>query len=133
MQAQEYIVSTPQVRDRVSVMVGSLDLTQRFCVKISKAKSRRSLSQNALYHKWVGILGQHLGYHHDEMATELKELFLPAAGRHHFIGLDNVEKVRLTTTGLSKSDMSQYMSAIDQFAAENGVLLPHPEDAHARL
>lgn len=102
-----------------------------YTVTIQRAHATRSLEQNALYFAgYVNPLADHTGYSVQEMHAYLKARFLPAQKRRtktlllqnrqgevideHVIDLS-------TTTTLNKVEFSDYLSAIEVFAAELGV------------
>lgn len=132
MKAAEYIIRDPQHLAQIAALIAGLDVTKPKVVEIKQYRKKRTLSQNALYHKWVGILCDHFGYEHDEMCEELKRELLPPEGRYFKVGIDGSEREFRTTTKLTTKPMGEYMTAIDRFAAQHGVILPHPEDQHAR-
>lgn len=115
-------------RERALFLLQNLDITKPKVIEWSDYRKPRSISQNKLYHKWVDILGDHFGYEKEEMKEELMIAFLPAEGRVVKNGLDGSEREFLTTTKLKTDSMSAYLDAIDRFAIQNGVNLPHPQD-----
>lgn len=109
-----------------------------YTVTIQRAHATRSLEQNSLY--WVGFvqpLSEHTGYTRDEMHAYLKARFLPAEKRrmkrlllHNRQGdvIDEYEIDLSTTTTLNRIDFSEYLKAIEVFAAELGVTVGRIRD-----
>lgn len=91
-------------------------------------KASRSLSQNNLYWKWVGILAQSLGYGKNEMHEALLEAFSYPMTYKNLDGRPSRRKLR--TSEMTVDDMKAYMNDIEVFAHENGVMLPLPEERY---
>jgi len=90
-------------------------------------KDSRSIQQNSLYWKWLTIIGNDLGYHPDELHHEFIRMFAPL---YTIRGLDGKPRqIQLTTSKMNTKQMSDYMNRIDQFASENNIVLPQPDDA----
>lgn len=100
-------------------------------INIKKAKSKRSLSQNAYY--WAGVIPivrqgfKDLGYllSDEETHDVLKEKFI----QPKMIMKDDefVGNFRRTTTAMTKTEFSEYIEQIQQFGAEIlGVQIPDP-------
>ena len=100
---------------------------------ISVTKHTNSLSdrQRALYWKWVGIIGDELGYYKNETAEELKRMFITS---ETYTGTDGQShEYRRSITKLNTKDMSKLLDRISMWASsEMGIFLPHPEDAQLR-
>ena len=96
-----------------------------YMLSLEEWKSKRSLNQNALYWKWLQIIGDELGYYKDELHEEFIEAF---SDIYTIKGLDGKPKQkRLRTSKMNVQQMSTYMDRIQQFAAEQGIMLPQPE------
>jgi hypothetical protein len=97
-----------------------------YAVTVKEYKSKRSLEQNALYWKWISIIGNDLGYHKNEMHEALLEhLSIP----YTFKGIDGkVKQKQLRTSMMNTQQMSDYMFAVEQFAAEQSINLPRPDE-----
>jgi len=88
-------------------------------------KRSRSIRQNNLYWKWVTIIGNDLGYHKDELHEEFIDQFSDIYTTRDINGKPKQRRVR--TSAMNVEQMTRYMDRINQFAAENGILLPQPE------
>ena len=89
-------------------------------VIIQPHKANRSLDQNALYWKWVSIMGPELGYSKEELHETLMRKHLPPRIVETMSGPVEV----YTTTKLSVKEMSDYMERVSFTAGEMGVGLP---------
>jgi hypothetical protein len=125
-----YIVRNEQMRERVIGLLQQLDLSKPWEVRIQRHQQKRTLSQNALYWKWINevadIVSRETGQDSDDIHEFFKAKFLPSAGRKVVeIGGETVE--RRTTRALDTKDMARYMEAIEGFVvSELGILLPAP-------
>lgn len=96
-------------------------------ITIEKWKESRSAQQNRLFWKWMTIMGEDFGYHKDEMHDEMIDLFAPIyTGKDILSG--KPKQKRYTTSMMDVRQMYDFMNRIDQFAAENNIRLPQPDD-----
>jgi hypothetical protein len=94
---------------------------------IDEWKDSRSIQSNALYWKWLTIIGNDLGYHNDEIHHEFIRMFAPV---YTIRGLDGKPRqIQLTTSKMNTKQMHEYMERINQWSAENNIVLPQPDDA----
>lgn len=90
-------------------------------VIVRKHKKKRSNQQNKYY--WaavVGIPAKHYGYLPEEMHDAFKMIFL----RCHEEGKPETVK---STSSLSTVEFSEYVEKCQQWCAEQGLLIPDPE------
>lgn len=126
MRANPYIVRDEYMRSRVADLIAKLDLSRPWQVTVEPHRARRSLNQNALYHKWVGIIAADTGNSHDDAHEFLKGEFLEP--RTVEIGR-RLRQVRPSTTTLKIDEMSAYMNQVQAWAGSTlGIILPTPED-----
>lgn len=91
-------------------------------VKIENQISTRSLSQNALYWLYLGVIEQETG----NTAHDLHELFRRTLLPPKFIKVMGKEiKIPMSTTELKKTAFGEYL---DKIAAESGVPIPDTEE-----
>lgn len=112
-------------RDRLGYAIRHL-ADGEHAVQFSGWKEDRSLRQNALYWKWLSIIGNELGYHKDELHEEFLERFsYPITYRT----LDGKPKQRLLrSSAMNVEQMSAYMDRIFQFCLQElNINLPIPE------
>lgn len=109
--------------------VADLPADQVWEIRIRRYKPSRSLQQNALYWKWLGIIAQDTGHDADEIHEFCKIKFLPPV----FVEINGeVHEARRTTTKLKVDEMSAYMDRVYAWAtSELGMVLPIPEERHA--
>ena len=120
------IVRDERSRSIAIELIGKLNLSKAWEVVIRPRKSKRSLDQNALYHKWVSIVADETGNTHDAIHEWAKAQFLPP--RLATVG-GVVKEYRPSTTKLTVAEMSDYMTRFSAWAATDlGLALPHPDD-----
>jgi len=70
------IIANEQIRNRAMAIVEKLpvDGTVEVCIKLHKRN--RSVDQNAIYWKWLTVIGNDLGNTKDEQHDIYKEMFL---------------------------------------------------------
>ena len=117
-------------RKRFVEHIQSLNIDKPWIASIKRKTKKRSLSQNALFHKWVDFIAKEVGYEvwdGDRMKEELKLVCQCPATK--YIGLDGTEREERSTSKLSTADMAEFMTRVERFAAsELGIVLPNPED-----
>lgn len=96
-----------------------------YAIVIKEWKSKRSLDQNALYWKWITIIGEELGYYKNEMHETFLDAYAPVQTIRDLEGKPKQKSVR--SSQMTVKQMSDYMMQIEQFAAENNIAIPHPE------
>lgn len=113
-------------RAHAIALISKLDLSKRWKVTVARHQNKRSLNQNSLYWKWLGIIAQETGHEADELHEYFKAKFLPPV----FVELEGeAEAIRRSTTKLNTQDMSDYMDKVNAFAASQlGIILPQPDD-----
>jgi len=126
MQAQKIILRDEALRQRAIDVIRLLKIEPMVLeVVIRPHKRNRSLDQNALYWKWLQIIGDYLGYTKDEMHVLLRYKFLGHEERE-IAG----EKILVlpSTTKLNVGEMWDYLNDIERFALSLGIRLPSMED-----
>lgn len=102
-------------------------------VTVKKKTKKRSLSQNALYHKWIDDARKEealSGWDHDDLDDALKERC--DCPRHVYTGFDGTEKSRRSTSNANSREMADYMDRVYRFlVGEYGIYLTLPEDQGA--
>ena len=90
-------------------------------INIQSIRHTRSLNQNKYY--WgviIKMLGDEFGYIAEEMHDALRMRFLQV----HTNKLPTIK----STTELSTKEMEEYLSKIRQWASEQGIFLPLPNE-----
>lgn len=142
------IIASESHRNRAVAMVQSAPLG--FEVTVKERKKDRSTDQNALYWKWLTIIGMELGESKEEIHERMKSDYLvhiyerddpEYSAMIHAIrevwrsgmkveaaGLrKQIVKLTSTTTATVKQ-MTEYMTEVERFAASMAIRLPSPED-----
>jgi len=100
---------------------------EKAVISLKEDRMNRTQRQNALYWMWVKIIADESGYTRDAMHDILRDKFL---GYRTVKTKDKVIEVLRSTTGLNVEDMKDYLTEIDMFATEFGMMLPRPEDLY---
>jgi hypothetical protein len=124
------VIYNSKVKARVKTLIECLPEDGTMKVSISKVEKNRSLAQNRLLWKWMGVMGNALGYTKQEMHDVLCCEIL---GFYHIKGLrGEVRHILNTTKNLSVDEFAQFLSHAERIASEQGIVLPHPEDEYYR-
>lgn len=127
MSREPYIVRSIEQRDAIASLVGKLDMSKPWSVTVEPYRKKRSLNQNALYWKWVGIIARETGNSNDDVHEALKAKFCPPRS----ITLGDEERQIRSTAKATTAEMQAYMDQVYAFATtELGILLPIPEEMH---
>jgi hypothetical protein len=122
-------ITIHNVQDRVRVkgLIDQLSPHKTWVVEIKQKTHRRTISQNSLYWKWIGVIADDTGNDADTLHEFFKGKFLPPMEKQ----VGNEAFLYRTTTKLPIEDMSAYMTRVQAFAgAELGIMLPQPEEQH---
>lgn len=119
-------IANESSRERAIEVLKALDLSKPWTVAIRPEKTKRSLNQNALYHKLVGIIAEDTGESHARVHEWIKGEFLPP----EFITIDGkTRECRKSTTELDTKEMSRLIDRVYAFGtSELGLILPVPDD-----
>ena len=114
-------------RQRCISLIAGLNIEKKWAVTVERYKKKRTLSQNALYHKWVGIIAQETGNDHDDVHDEFKRRWVPPKEIEIFGEI----RMRQSTTDFDTPGMTEFMERVYAFSvSELGILLPLPEEQH---
>ncbi len=143
------ILKSQQIKDRACHIINQAGYEKPLEVVIREHKADRSAAQNALYFKWITIIGSDLGETKDELHERYKGLFLVRiferddpeyaemiAALRRLYKEDKEQGsflfkqiVKLTsTTKANVSQFSEYLSDIEADARRLNIFLPHPDD-----
>lgn len=115
-------------RKRALDLIASLSLEKPWQITVEPHRKQRSLSQSALYHKWVGIVADYTGHSHDEIHEFAKSEFLAP----RVVDVNGKRIEYRSTTKLDTMAMSNFMTAFYAWAtSELGLFLPVPEEQFA--
>jgi hypothetical protein len=147
---QKIAITSEELRARALTIIKGLPLSPVYEIDIREHKKDRSVEQNALYWKWLTVIGNDLGETKEDLHERYKDKFLvhiyerddPDYGamvqtlrriykqgmKEQSISLHK-QIVSLTSTSTATvKQMSEYMEAIEHDAASLAIRLPHPED-----
>ena len=125
----DLLIRTEGQRDAARKVLEGIALDGKaWAFSLKRKQKARSLSQNALYWKWMDKIADETGHTKDELHEAVARMFLPLKS----LDLGGEERfVAQTTTKLSVTKMSEYMDRIHAWAATDlGVHLPIPEEQH---
>lgn len=121
-------ITTEAQRGAVIQALSMLNLEKPWVIEIKRKTKKRTLSQNALYHKWVGIFAVETGNDHDDMHEFFKAKWCPVKA----IELAGETCEIRSTKKLNTQEMTAYMDKVYAFiVGEFGILLPLPEEQAA--
>ena len=148
--SQKIIIVSEEHRNRVLTIIKALPLEPLTEIIIQEHKRNRSVEANALYWKWLTIIGNELGESKEEIHERYKDKFLVQIYER-----DNPEYAEMiqslrsiwqqgmksealnlrkrivaltSTTTATVKQMSEYMTSIEHDAASLAIMLPHPDD-----
>src|SRR3990167_5823979 len=114
-------------RQRIIGLIAKLSLSKPWEVTVARKTKKRTLSQNALYHQWVGIIAKETGNDHDDVHDEFKRRWVPPKEIEIFGEI----RMRQSTTDFATAGMTEFMERVYAFSvSELGILLPLPEEQH---
>jgi hypothetical protein len=145
------ILKTPELKRRAVEVISALAIDGPLMeVVIREHKKNRSLDANALYWKWLTVIGAELGESKDDLHERFKEKWLVTiyerddpeyaemlqslravyrqGMRTEALALRKRIVALTSTTTATVAQMSEYMASVEHFAAETGIRLPFPEE-----
>lgn len=128
MKDQTVIIRDDATRRRVAAIIASLPLNLPWSITWGPHKKRRSLSQNALYWKLVGVLASETGHTPDEIHEVIKQRFLTP----RVVEVNGQAFEVRSTAKLTTSEFSDLTSRVYAMGAEMGIYLPAPEEMGMR-
>lgn len=117
----------PAATEEAHRAIDALDQSRKWVVEIKPHRKRRSLSQNALFHKWCQVIADETGESDPENTKiVLKDILLPKK----VIAVGKAERlVSPGTSTLSVGEMAEFMTKVQAFAATQlGINLPSTDD-----
>lgn len=108
---------SPHNLDNFISKLKALDLENvRYVATVIEKKTSRSIEANRRLWALYTDLGDHIGEHPDKVHELMKYKFLRS---HDLINMEHVEIMK-STTKLTTSEMADFQSRIEQWAAEIG-------------
>jgi len=130
--SSQFIISSSQYLPTVMKELETLIDKHGFIKMVVTAGSNKSVSQNNLFWMWMTEMANYFASKGVENSTkdQMHDLMC-----HKFLGnitltVGKTEITRLKSLrDLDKGDMLHFMRQIDEWSADHGVLLTHPEDS----
>ena len=130
--SSQFIISSSQYLPSVMKELETLIDKHGFIKMVVTAGSNKSVSQNNLFWMWTTEMANYFASKGVENSTkdQMHDLMC-----HKFLGnitvtVGKTEITRLKSLrDLDKGDMLHFMRQIDEWSADHGVLLTHPEDS----
>ena len=117
-----FVIKQKSDKEKVIAYLNRLPIRELgYKIDIQTIRHTRSLNQNKYY--WgviIKMLGDEFGYIAEEMHDALRMRFLQV----HTNKLPTIK----STTELSTKEMEEYLSKIRQWASEEGIFLPLPNE-----
>lgn len=127
MAGQVIRLTDRQIQKRCASHILALDLSQGWEVEVRKPKRKRSLNQNALMHKWFGVIADEIGDDLESVKEDYITMYSPRIERENVNG-ETVMKPKRTSE-MDKTEMSDFMAKIQAHAGGFlGIMLPDPRD-----
>lgn len=125
-------INDDEQRRRAIDAILRCNLTKPMTMTLMPFESKRTLSANNLYWQWLTVMATHFSqkagpFSRDDMHELLKHKFLGYQDEKT-LGKTVIPRQLKSTAKLTKGEMSHYMEQVDAWAADNGCLLPRPED-----
>ena len=130
--SSQFIISSRQYLPSVMAEIEEMVEKHGFVKLVVSAGSNRSISQNNLFWMWMTEMAEHFASKGVENSTkdQMHDLMC-----HKFLGniTVTVGKTQITRLkslrDLDKGDMLHFLRQIDEWSADHGLLLTHPEDS----
>lgn len=128
------IMRTDATRERALHLITSLPVNldkPLWQVIIKPYKKNRSLDQNNLLHMWIQAVANETGNDLETVKEYLRARYLSPVSREWkepVTGKVSIVEAPRSTTTLTVQEMTDFLNNIQQFALDNGIALPHPED-----
>jgi hypothetical protein len=103
-----------------------LTVGKTYDVSIKLHRDNRSLPQNRLYRLWLNCISNETGNEVEDLHDYFRGRFLS-----HRVEIFGGEcSVRISTKRLNTAEFTAFLDKVQQFAAEQGIILPNPEDLY---
>ena len=144
------ILSSLELKQRASQIILSLPIDPVHEISIKEHKKDRSADQNALYWKWLTVIGAELGESKEDVHERMKDKFLvniferddpdyaemlqtlrevyKEGMRDEALSLRKRIVALTSTTTATVKQMTEYMTCLEHDAATLAIRLPFPEN-----
>jgi hypothetical protein len=121
----KFLITNEHSRRVVFEYLEKLNLSKKYSVEITLKREVRTLSQNRLYWLYLACLEQETGNDKEALHYFFKRKWL----RRNTTELQNEQIISVySTKELNTVQFKQYIDKIVLFAAEEGIILPDPND-----
>jgi len=121
----KHYVSNDIVRGDLVNLINGLDLGKKWIIEIKRQTKKRSTGQNSWLWACHKVVAEDTGNSVDDIHEIVKKELLPKK----YIEFDGDEiEVNGSTAGLTRDQWSEFMVEYAAWAAQYGIMLPHPED-----
>lgn len=121
----KFLIHNEHSRRVVFEYLEKLNLSKKYSVEITLKKETRTLSQNRLYWLYLACLEQETGNEKEALHDFFKRKWL----RKNTTELQNEQIISVySTKELNTVQFKAYIDKIVLFAAEEGIILPDPND-----
>jgi len=124
MRKQEIVIHTDAERERAIEFIRVLAPGKKWKVTISQYRKQRSLGQNALWHKWFGIIADETGDTAESVKEDMIDRFSPRIENKLQAGRMRPKRTHEFTT----AEGAEFTERVYALAAEFSIWLPHPQD-----
>lgn len=122
------IIRDESLRKHALDLIAALSLDTPWVISWKRYRKGRTLPQNSYMHAIIDEFGKAIGYTPAEMKQVLKEeLLTPKV----ILFRGTTRKLWPETSGMDTAELAEFIDGIHRIAAEQGVLLPLPEERHA--
>lgn len=152
MKRRVFTIRTEAVIDNLTAFLKSQPLEPILEVTVEEHKKDRTVAQNRLYRLWCSIIADEYGWSEKDIAKHYRKKFLiPIYERDHQGTAEMMQAVRkvyslkahkealqmydyvaerISTADAKVKQFIEYLRKIELDAAENGIVLPRPEDRY---
>ena len=136
MQGQYWLIKKTEdvsrVLDNIREWAASWDYSAPLAIQPRKYTNPRSLSQNALLHKWFGEIADHF----ESKGVDINADKAKSLMKLKFLGTEDIVIRNTTipnqlksTSKLDKGEMMRFMDQVSDWASDHGVVLSMPADS----
>ena len=122
------IISTEADKDRAVKHIKALNMGKPWSMEVKPYKKNRSLAQNKLFWKYMGIIGNEIGYDPQDCHDVICQKLL---GTEHKTVMGEAIIVIKGTKNLKVKEFAHFIEAIIRFAITDlGINLPTSDDLY---
>ena len=109
--------------------IRALNSEFKWQVEVKRYRKNRSDCQNRLLWLWLGVIGDELGYHKDEMYDVVVDQCWPCGMEEVLFCEKKIVRQRKTSQ-LNSKEFTVFLNNIDSLSLGLGIILPKPEDVY---